>query len=130
MNDSHLERIPQVPPETVYLQPTGNAARFWDGEPLVGKVVKKARKYFYVAFNRATERCPVKVAFDTYTVRDENFNEGYLVYPSLEEFTAEQECLDMLKQIREGLNVPRARLSYHAVKTIYDMMVAEKVIDS
>ncbi len=128
MNDSHLERIPQVPPGTVYLQPTGNAARFWDGEPLVGKVVKQARKYFYVTFNRATERFPVKVAFDTYTVRDENSNEGYLVYPSLEEFTAEQERLAKLKRIREAFLFQNVRLTAAAVRSIYETMLMEGAI--
>lgn len=129
IDGSHLDRIPLDPvPETVYLQPIGNAARYWDGKPLVGKVVKEARKYFYVAFNRGTERDPVKVPYNTFAAWNGNSNEGYLVYPTLEEFDAEQERTSMMKAIRHGFNVPGKQLSYRAVKTIYDTMLAEGFI--
>lgn len=34
--------------QDVFLKPTGNNGRGWDGKPIHGRIVKIARKYFYV----------------------------------------------------------------------------------
>lgn len=113
---------------TVFLQPTGNNERGWDGEPIRGTVSKIARKYFYVKLD---ERTWGEERFDrkTFIHDDGDTNGGYIIYPSRKSFERAKEGKEMLYAIRiyfgGWANSPP---SYEALKQIYKILHEEGLI--
>ena len=64
----------------VFLTPTGNAKRGWDGvEPFEGIVTSIKRKYFYVR-RCDMSFCEVKFEKETLVSQCEDCNSGYLLW--------------------------------------------------
>lgn len=115
----------------VYLQPTGNGSRHWDGTARKGEVVSVKRKYFYVVIRDGKDRSPeIKFNLQDFTSEDVDVNSGWLAYPTLEAFHEEQERRRMLGKLRYAWSSygVAEKLSSAAVKQIYDIMVAEGAI--
>lgn len=115
----------------VYLQPTGNGARHWDGIARKGEVISVKRKYFYVVIRGAIHSSPeIKFSLQDFTSEDVDLNSGWLAYPTQEAFREVQEYEKMFGEIRRAWTSYGIvkDLSPAAVKQIYEIMVSEGVI--
>lgn len=118
----------------VYLEPTGNNARRWDGTPGIGWVVDVKRKYFHVVIEMGNgyRSLPVRFSLEDFACADCNNNGGYLAYPSMEAFREAQENFRMRKELRwawSSYGVAEC-LPFTAVKQIYEIMAAEGIFPS
>lgn len=125
---SHLFRIPSVCPENVFLLPTGNNARHWNGDPIPATKIKDTHKYIYVV--RFPQDIPIKVLRSSYVAADQDSNGGYLCFPSLAEFSAEKERREKLSKIRDAMARVSmgAYLDLNAVCKIYDALATAGLI--
>lgn len=115
----------------IYLQPTGNASRNWDGVAKKGEVVSVKRKYFYVVIRGVNYCSPeIKFSLQDFTSEDTDLNSGWLAYPSLTAFREAREWKRQLMLLRGAWHSYGVsdRLSAGAVKKIYEIMVAEGAI--
>lgn len=83
---------------TVYLRPTGNLDRFWDGKLIRGTVTSVKRVYFYVD----TERGSKKIPFSRKTCcnSDQDLSCGYEAYPSMEAYAKAVKKQEQWAEIR------------------------------
>lgn len=109
--------------DPVYMEPTGNAARSWDGNPIVGYVESIGRKYYYVLpenpwYGR------IKVDKQTNTCLDRDFNQGFIVFPSREAFDQAQGRKELLAKIRKAFDFGGAgnTLPYADLKSISEIL--------
>lgn len=127
----HTESFEVCSGMEIYLQPTGNASRNWDGAAKKGEVVSVKRKYFYVVI-RGVNYCSPEIKFNLqdFTSEDVDLNSGWLAYPSLDAFHEARERERLLGLIRSAWRSygVTGRLSVGAVKKIYEVMVAEGAI--
>lgn len=120
--------------QDVFLKPTGNNSRGWNGEPIHGRIVKIARKYFYV-FIDGRPLHEDRFDRETFEYDDQDRNAGYIIHSSLDEFYKEAEYIMMLHDLRRyfsdylgsGGRKDNA-LAYETVKKIYDLLRHEGVI--
>lgn len=87
--------------QTVYISPTGNAARREDEELWEGTISKIARKYFYVDTKRGSFYTPrfERETFDSSCPED--CNSGYTVWESKESWYSFQDAKKELDAIRD-----------------------------
>lgn len=118
--------------QEIYLQPTGNNSRHWDGVARKGEVVSVKRKYFYVVIRGSRFCSPeIKFSLQDFTSEDMDLNSGYLAYPSQEAFEEAQETERLIAEIRDALGYGLGRfdnISVSAAKEIYNILAAEGVI--
>ncbi len=114
--------------QEVFLRPTGNNKRSWDGEPIPGQIFKIARKYFYVSVNGHTwsdERFDRK----DFSCYDEDGNAGYVIYESEEALRMDMEYETMLLRVRRFFYGQSGKeLPYESLKQIHEILSYEDVI--
>ena len=108
------------PGQTVYLRPTGNYARHWDGKPIQAKVHHIARQYFYVEIHAYRSTRFRRKDFTCADLGD--CNGGYVIYPTLEAFqdAVEWEC--KLLALRRIFNDWRQEFDLDTIVTIYELL--------
>jgi len=116
--------------QEVFLRPTGNNKRSWDGEPVSGCIYKIARKYFYVSVNGHTWS-DERFFIDDYTHDDGDSNAGYEIYENIEAVREAIEYERMLLEIRRYFaghigydNKP----PYETLKEIHGLLSYEDLI--
>ena len=117
--------------QEVFLQPTGNASRWWNGVLKVGEVVAVKRKYFYVNLKESKGVAPVKFSLESFYGALDDLNSGYLAYPSQEAFEEARKADGLIAEIRKALDYGHGRfdnISASAVEEIYNILVTEGVI--
>ena len=85
---------------TVYLEPTGNAARRTDKANLLpGTVSEIGEKCFCVESDRLRACYPAKFDKDTFECENDGKNYGYKIYATREDYEREQTRLNLLREI-------------------------------
>ena len=129
----HTEPFEVYPGREVYLQPTGNGARNWDGIPRKGEVVSVKRKYFYVVIRGVCHSSSeIKFSLQDFTSEDVDLNSGWVAFPTKEAFDGAQEYEKMFGELRRAwtsYGIVKG-LSPSAVKQIYEIMASEGAIQS
>lgn len=119
--------------QDVFLNPTGNNDRGWDGKPIHGRIVKIARKYFYV-FIDGRPLHEDRFDRETFEYDEQDRNAGFVVYGSLDAFRKEAEYIMMFHDIRCYFSdhlisgYKGNALSYDTVKKIHGLLRHEGVI--
>ena len=114
--------------QEVFLRPTGNNQRSWDGKPVPGRISKIARKYFYVSVNGHTWS-DERFDREDFSCDGQDRNAGYVIYESEEAFRRDAECEIMRIKICGFFGGGGGKgLPYEAMKQIYDILSYEDVI--
>lgn len=93
--------------QTVWLQPTGNAVRRWDGELYEGTVEKIAKKYIYVRRNTGSQEV-VRVDKETMRSTDAgDINSGCIAWESPYFYHAALLAGQRIKEFRTVFSNPR-----------------------
>lgn len=131
VTSKHTDPFEVYPGMEVYLQPTGNGARNWDGIARNGEVVSVKRKYFYVVIRGTHYRSPeIKFSLQDFTSEDTDLNSGWLAYPTQQAFDDSREYKKMFAAVRQAWASYGTveGLSSDAVRSIFKIMVSEGVI--
>lgn len=114
--------------QEVFLRPTGNYRRSWDGQPIPGRIVKIARKYFYVSVNGHTWS-DERFDREDFSCEEQDRNAGYVIYESEEAFRQDVEYEVMLRLVREFFSGRSGKgLPYEALKQIHAILSYEDMI--
>ena len=114
--------------QEVFLRPTGNNKRSWDGKPVPGRISKIARKYFYVSVNGHTWS-DERFDREDFSCDEQDRNAGYVFYESKEAFRKDVEHEIMRLKICEFFGRGGGKcLPYEAMKQIHDILLYEDVI--
>ena len=114
--------------QEVFLRPTGNNLRSWDGKPVPGRISKIARKYFYVSVNGHTWS-DERFDKEDFSCDEQDRNAGYVIYESEEAFRKDVEHETMRLEIGRYFSRGGGKeLPYEAMKQIYDILSYEDVI--
>lgn len=104
---------------TVYLQPIGNAARFWDGKLREGLITAVKRVYFYVEVG-GDSRNVVRLEKRSCCNVDNDLNTGCIAFISEQAYLASQTKDYQLNQIR-GVFTDRNRSERLPANTVTEI---------
>lgn len=110
--------------DEIFLLPTGNNVRYYEGQklPMLAKITAIKRTYIY-ATRLKIDRDELRFRKDDGKCAGDDVNAGWLAFRTHDDAVNELKRQDMLVAIHHSTSAPSFNnLPYDAVKTIYDAL--------
>lgn len=111
----------------LYLQPSGNLARYYKNELKEGFIFSIKRKYFYVQFDDSN--IIEKFSVENLKNINKDCNSEWIIWFSAEDYKQEKEKNKMIKEIYELVRDHRKHeiITYDSIVEVYEIL--EKYMD-
>lgn len=115
--------------QEVFLKPTGNNSRRYDGKLVRGRIEKIARKYFYVLIDGHCTCEDDRFDKETFEYDEQDRNAGFVIYESIAAYCKDTEYEMMLHNVRSFFsNRYGAEASYDTLKAIHSLLQQERLL--